>query len=137
MMLRFANSIFEPVWNNQYIDHVQITVAENLGVEHRAGYYEKAGVIRDMFQNHMMQILSLVAMEPPVSFDADALRDEKVRILRAIKPLPIDELNNWIIRGQYDAGEIDSNKVKAYRDEEGVAPDSHTETYAAARIHDR
>ena len=134
MMLRFANSIFEPVWNNQYIDHVQITVAESLGVEHRAGYYEKAGVLRDMFQNHMMQILSLVAMEPPVSFDADHVRDEKVKILKAIRPFPTTELEKWIVRGQYIQGVINGQNVNAYRDEHGVAPDSKTETFAAARM---
>lgn len=134
MMLRFANSIFEPVWNNEYVDHVQITVAEKLGIEHRAGYYEKAGVLRDMFQNHMMQILSLVAMESPISFDADHVRDEKVKVLNSIRLFPLEGLGKWIIRGQYIQGFIDGQNVNAYREEKGVAPDSLTETFTAARM---
>ena len=134
MMLRFANSIFEPVWNRDYVDHVQITVAESLGVEHRAGYYEKSGLLRDMFQNHIMQLLTLVAMEPPLSFEADRIRDEKVKVLRAIRPFPLDDLENWIVRGQYAPGHVDGKEVVAYIDEQGVAPDSRTETFVAARM---
>ncbi len=103
-VLRFANGIFEPLWNRRYIDHVQITVAESLGVEHRAGYYEKAGVIRDMFQNHLMQLLCLTAMEPPAAFEADAVRAEKVKVLQSIRPFPPDAIDEWAVRGQYGAG---------------------------------
>lgn len=134
MMFRFANTIFEPIWNSQYIDSVQITVAESIGVEHRAGYYDKAGALRDMFQNHMLQMMSLVAMEPPLAFDADCIRDEKTRLLSAIRPFPASEMNEWIIRGQYGEGVVDGNKVPAYQREEGVDPESRTETYVAAKF---
>lgn len=133
LMFRFANTIFEPVWNNNYIDCVQITVAESIGIEYRAGYFDQTGLLRDMFQNHMLQMLSMVAMEPPVSFDADSVRDEKVKLLKSIRPFPIDELAKWIIRGQYGAGEIDGKPVPEYRNEEGVNPQSDIETYAAAK----
>lgn len=134
MMFRFANTIFEPIWNRQYIDHVQITAAESIGVEHRAGYYDKAGALRDMFQNHMLQMMSLVAMEPPTSFDPDRIRDEKTKLLSAIQPFPTDDMDAWIIRGQYGEGVIDDNKVPGYRSEEGVDPESRTETYVAAKL---
>jgi glucose-6-phosphate 1-dehydrogenase len=134
MVFRFANSIFEPVWNRHHIHHVQITAAETLGVEHRAGYYEEAGVVRDMFQNHLLQLLALSAMEPPVTSRADAVRDEKVKVLRAIRPIPESELARYAVRGQYAAGSIEGSPVPGYRQEPGVAPGSRTPTYAAIRV---
>ena len=134
MVFRFANSIFEPVWNRQHIHHVQITAAETLGVEHRAGYYEEAGVVRDMFQNHLLQLLTLTAMEPPVTSKADAVRDEKVTVLRAIRPVAAEEIAAYAVRGQYSTGQIDGHPVPGYREEEGVAPGSTTPTYAAMRM---
>lgn len=135
LMFRFANSIFEPIWNSRYIDHVQITVSETIGVEHRAGYYEKAGVIRDMFQNHIFQLLALTAMEPPALFDADRVRDEKVKALRSIRPFQLDSLNTQVVIGQYGKGSINGKDVVAYRDEPGVSPASITPTYAALKVH--
>ncbi len=136
VMFRFANRLFEPVWNHEHVDHVQITVAEELGVENRAGYYEQAGCLRDIFQNHMLQMLALVAMEPPAVFEADRYRDETVKVLRSLRELPADPetLDSWIVRAQYGAGKINGRRVKAYRDEPGVARDSATETYVAAKL---
>ena len=124
LVSRFANTIFQPLWNRNYIDHVEITVAEQVGVEHRARFYDKVGVLRDMFQNHLLQLASLVAMEPPSSFDAAALRNEKVKVLSAIQPMKPEEVQEKTVRAQY----------KGYRDEEGVAKDSKTPTYAAIRL---
>jgi glucose-6-phosphate 1-dehydrogenase len=134
LALRFANAIFEPVWNRRYVDHVQITVSEPLGVEHRGSFYESAGALRDIVQNHGMQVLSLIAMEAPASFGADPVRDEKVKVLRAVKPLSRDEVGAAVVRGQYTAGTVEAEAVVGYREEEGVASDSQTETYAALRF---
>ncbi|MCI0483339.1 MAG: glucose-6-phosphate dehydrogenase [candidate division NC10 bacterium] len=134
LMFRFANAIFEPIWNRRYIDHVAILAAETLGVEHRAGYYEEAGVLRDMFQNHMMQLLSLTAIEPPSVFEADRVRDEKTKVFRSLRPFPVENLDRHLVLGQYEAGEIAGKRVVAYRDEPGVHPDSLTPTYASLRV---
>jgi glucose-6-phosphate 1-dehydrogenase len=134
MVLRFANGIFEPIWNRDHIDHVQITVAETVGVELRAKFYEATGAMRDMVPNHVFQLLSLTAMEPPNSFDADAVRTEKHKVLEAVHPLDNAEGSRNAVRGQYGAGEIGGAPVKAYRQEPGVAPDSNTETYVAMRL---
>ena len=134
LVLRFANGIFEPVWNRRYVDFVEITAAETLGVEHRGPYYEEAGALRDMITPHLIQLFSLVAMEPPVAFGADAVRDEKLKVLRAVRPIPTDEVSGWAVRAQYVQGVMDGEQVPAYRSEDRVAPDSHTETYAALKL---
>ncbi len=134
LMLRFANSIFEPVWNRNYIESVSIIAAESIGVEHRAGYYEQAGVLRDMFQNHMMQLLALTAMEPPSLFEADYVRDEKVKVFRSLRPFPVDNSNKYLILGQYGPGTIDGKKVPGYREEPGVSADSLTPTFATMKV---
>ncbi len=130
LVFRFANGIFEPIWNRNYVDHVQITVAETLGVEGRGPFYEKAGALRDVVQNHVMELLALVALEPPSSFEAESVRREKLKVWRAIPSIPI--LN--VVRGQYGTGQIDGHPVVGYRDEERVSPESGTETYAAVKL---
>ena len=134
LVLRFANVIFEPVWNRRYVDYVEITAAETLGVEHRGPYYEEAGALRDMITPHLIQLFTLVAMEPPAAFDADAVRDEKMKVLRAVRPIPPHSTGDWAVRAQYVQGRVDGENVPAYRDEERVAPDSYTETYAALKL---
>jgi len=134
MVLRFANGVFEPIWNRDHIDHVQITVAETVGVELRARFYEATGALRDMVPNHVFQLLSLTAMEPPNSFDADAVRTEKHKVLEAVHPLDNEEVIRSVVRGQYGAGELGGKPAKGYREEPGVAPDSATETYVAMRL---
>jgi len=127
---RFANAIFEPVWNHRYVDHVQLTVAESLGVEHRAAFYEETGVVRDIIQNHLLQVLALVAMEPPAAFDAEAVRDEKTKLLRAVRPMSFENS----VRGQYDRGYVAGEEAPSYKDEPEVPPETTTATYIAAKL---
>jgi len=134
LMLRFANAIFEPVWNRNYIDNIQITIAETVGVQHRAGYYDTSGALRDMFQNHMLQMVTLVAMEPPMSFEAEGVRNEKVRLLRSIRPFDVNKLDEFWVRGQYGPGSINGEKANGYLEEDGVSQDSKTETFVAAKL---
>ncbi len=134
MVFRFDNAIFEPIWNRRYIDHVQITNAETVGVEQRGGYFDTAGTLRDMVPNHIMQLLSLTAMEPPVSFQADAVRNEQAKILRAVQPLDSEDVLQSTVRGQYGEGVIAGERVVAYRSEAGVAPESKTETFVALKL---
>ncbi len=135
IMLRFANSIFEPIWNRRYIDHVQITVAEDIGVEKRAGYYEQAGVLRDMFQNHMLQVLSFIAMEPPSVYESELVRDERVKVFKALRPPDLNNIEDYLVLGQYVEGEAEGRLVTGYTEEEGIARDSTVPTYAAMKVY--
>ena len=134
LVFRFGNLLFEPIWNRNYIDYVEITAAETLGVEQRAGFYEETGALRDMVANHMLQLLSLTAMEPPLAFDASSVRGKKVEVLSAIRPMTIEEVAERTVRGQYGPGQIDGKPAPGYRQEPGVSPNSKTETYAAVQF---
>jgi glucose-6-phosphate 1-dehydrogenase len=134
LVLRFGNGIFEPLWNRNYVDHVQITASETLGVERRGGFYETAGALRDMIQSHVLQLTSLMAVEPPASFDATAVRNEKLKILQSIRPYNLEMVAQSVVRGQYAPGNANGNKLAGYRDEPGVDPKSRTETFVAMRV---
>ena len=134
LVFRWANGIFEPLWNRNHVDHVQITVGESIGIESRGAYYEESGALRDMIQNHILQLLCLVAMEPPVTFDADPVRDEKSKVIRAIRPIPAEDVDRFAVRAQYGPGFVAGRRVAGYREERGVSPQSITETYAALEL---
>lgn len=135
VMFRFGNSLFEPVWNRNYVESVEITAAETLGVESRAGFYEETGALRDMVANHMLQLLALTAMEPPVAFDADSVREQKVQVFRSIRPMKPEDVARHTVRGQYGPGTVGGQSVPGYRQEPGVKPDSRTETFVTVEFH--
>jgi len=134
MAFRFANAMWEPIWDRRYIDHVQISVAESIGIEHRGSYYDHAGALRDMIQSHLLQLLCLIAAEPPVSFQDEELRNKKMDVFHAIRPIPREQVHQFAVRGQYASGWINGQRAKSYRDEQGVAPDSSIETFAALKL---
>jgi glucose-6-phosphate 1-dehydrogenase len=135
LVFRFSNGIFEPIWNRRYVDHVQILIAESSGIENRGKYYDQAGALRDMVQNHMLQLLALTAMEPPVAFESQAIRDETVKVIRSIRPIPCNQVAELTVSGQYDRGVVDGRQAVGYRQEAFVSPDSKTETYTALKVH--
>ena len=134
LVFRFANGIFEPLWNAKYVDHIQVTGAENIGIEGRGGYFEQAGILRDMVQNHLFQIVNLVAMEPPVAWSADEIRDEKLKVLKALRPIPDGHFDEYVVRGQYQAGSVGGKSLRGYKEEPGVQQNSITETFVALRF---
>lgn len=134
LVLRFGNGIYEPLWNRNYIDRVEITAAESIGVEGRGGYYEGAGALRDMFQNHLLHVAGMIAMEPPSSFNATTVRNETIKVFQSMRPIKTDEVNNFAVRGQYTGSTVHGNKMSGYREEEGVDPESKTETYLAVKF---
>ena len=135
MILRFSNILFEPLWNNKYIDNIQITSSETVGIESRGGYYESSGALRDMIQNHILQLLTLTAMEPPKDLNTEAIRDEKVKVLKAIEPITPEYIRNNMVRGQYGSGDINGSNYNSYREEDKVSPNSSIETFAALKLH--
>src|SRR5690606_26088772 len=135
LVLRFANGIFEPMWNRNFVDHVEITSAESIGVEGRGGYYEGSGALRDMIQNHMLQLLGFIAMEPPSSFEANAVRNETIKVFESLRPIKENEVEKFVVRGQYTSSVVRGEKIKGYREETDVADNSRTETYAAVKLY--